>query len=80
LGAESDTPFIFSSPPFPATTLRQAQLVHSPAAFTHDPTLVRPVKLGIKKDPFGQSAISHRRLTAAQRAYRNSARPVSKAR
>jgi ProP effector len=43
-----------------------------PAVFTLDPTLVRPVKLGIKKDLFGQSAISRRRITAALRAYCNS--------
>jgi ProP effector len=44
-----------------------------PAAFTLDPMLVRPVKLGIKKDLFPQSAISHRRIAAALRAYCNSA-------
>jgi ProP effector len=44
-----------------------------PAAFTLDPMLVRPVKLGIRKDLYGQSAMSHRRITAALRAYCNSA-------
>jgi hypothetical protein len=44
-----------------------------PATFTLDPTLVRPVKLGIKNDLYGQSAMSHRRITAALRAYCNSA-------
>jgi ProP effector len=44
-----------------------------PAAFTLDPTLVRPVKLGIKDDVYGQSAISRRRITAALRSYCNSA-------
>jgi ProP effector len=43
-----------------------------PAAFTLDPTLVRPVKLGIKDDLYGQSEISHRRITAALRTYCNS--------
>jgi ProP effector len=42
-----------------------------PAAFTLDPLLVRPVKLRIKDDLYGQSAISHRRVTAALRAYCN---------
>jgi ProP effector len=42
-----------------------------PAAFTLDPALVRPVKLGIKKELFGQSAISRRRIAAALRAYCN---------
>jgi ProP effector len=43
-----------------------------PAAFTLDPMLVRPVKLGIRNDLYGQSSISHRRITAALRAYCNS--------
>jgi sRNA-binding protein len=43
-----------------------------PAAFTLDRTLVRPVKLGIKDDLYGQCAISHRRITAALRSYCNS--------
>jgi ProP effector len=43
-----------------------------PAAFTPDPTLVRPVKLGIKNDLYGRSALSHRRIAAALRAYCNS--------
>jgi ProP effector len=50
-----------------------AELVAAfPHAFTLDPMLVRPLKLGIKDDLFGQSAISHRRITAALRAYCNS--------
>jgi hypothetical protein len=44
-----------------------------PATFTLDPKLVRPVKLGIKNDLYGQSAFSRRRITAALRAYCNSA-------
>jgi ProP effector len=40
-----------------------------PAAFTLDPTLVRPVKLGIRNDLYGRSALSHRRIAAALRAY-----------
>jgi sRNA-binding protein len=43
-----------------------------PAAFSLDPTLVRPMKLGIKDDLFEQSAISHRRIAAALRSYCNS--------
>jgi ProP effector len=43
-----------------------------PAAFTLDPTLVRPFKLGIKDDIYAQSAISRRRITAALRSYCNS--------
>ena len=43
-----------------------------PAAFTIDPTLVRPVKLGIKDDLFERSTISHRRVAAALRSYCNS--------
>jgi sRNA-binding protein len=42
-----------------------------PAAFTLDPTLVQPVKLGIKGDIYAQSAISRRRIKAALRAYCN---------
>jgi ProP effector len=42
-----------------------------PAAFTLDPTLVRPVKLGIKDGLYAQSPISHRRITAALRSYCN---------
>jgi ProP effector len=50
-----------------------AELVAAfPVAFTLDPKLVRPVKLGIKDDLYGQSALSHRRITAALRAYCNS--------
>ena len=43
-----------------------------PAAFTLDPRLVRPVKLGIKDDIYAQSAVSRRRITAALRSYCNS--------
>jgi sRNA-binding protein len=41
-------------------------VVAFPAAFTLDPTLVRPVKLGIRNDIYAQSAISrrHGRLTS----------------
>src|SRR5579872_2470446 len=44
-----------------------------PAAFTLDPTRVRPLKLGIRQDLFAQCQISHRRLTAALMLYCNSA-------
>ena len=44
-----------------------------PAAFTLDPALVRPLKLGIKDDLFAQSVISHRRIAAALRSYCGSA-------
>jgi sRNA-binding protein len=55
-----------------------AELVAAfPAAFTLDRTLVRPVKLGIKDDLYGQSAISHRRITAALRFYCNSVHYLS---
>jgi sRNA-binding protein len=47
-------------------------LVAYPAAFTLDPTLVRPLKLAIKDDIYAQSAISRRRITAALRSYCNS--------
>jgi sRNA-binding protein len=47
-------------------------VVAFPAAFTLDPTLVRPVKLGIKDDIYAQSAISRRRIKAALRSYCNS--------
>jgi len=51
-----------------------AELVAAfPDVFSLDPALVRPVKLGIKDDLYGQSAISHQRITAALRAYCNSA-------
>jgi sRNA-binding protein len=43
-----------------------------PAAFALDLKMVRPLKLRIKDDLYGQSAISHRRITAALRAYCNS--------
>jgi sRNA-binding protein len=43
-----------------------------PAAFTLDPTLVRPFKLGIKDDIYAQSAISRRRIAAALRSCCNS--------
>jgi sRNA-binding protein len=42
-----------------------------PAAFALDPTLVRPVKLGINDDIYAQFAISRRRIKAALRAYCN---------
>jgi sRNA-binding protein len=42
-----------------------------PGAFTLDPTLVRPVKLGINGDIYAQFAISRRRIKAALRAYCN---------
>ena len=47
-------------------------VVAFPAAFTLDPTLVRPVKLGIKDDLYARSAISRRRISAALRSYCNS--------
>jgi sRNA-binding protein len=51
-----------------------AELVTAfPTAFTLDPTLVRPLKLGIKDDLFAQCGISHRRITAALRLYCNGA-------
>jgi ProP effector len=43
-----------------------------PAAFTHDPVRVQPLKLGIKDDLYARSDISHRRITAALRSYCNS--------
>ena len=49
-----------------------AELVAAfPAAFTLDPALVRPVKLGIRNDLYAQSAISRRRIRAALRTYCN---------
>jgi sRNA-binding protein len=49
-----------------------AELVAAfPAAFTLDPALVRPVKLGIRNDLYAQSAISRRRITAALWSYCN---------
>jgi sRNA-binding protein len=51
-----------------------AELVAAfPDAFTLDPTLVRPLKLGIKDDLYARSSMSRRRITAALRAYCNSA-------
>jgi ProP effector len=44
-------------------------VVAFPAAFTLDPTLIRPVKLGIKEDVCARSAISRRLITAALRFY-----------
>ena len=44
-----------------------------PAAFTHDPVQVRPLKLGIKDDLYARSGISRRRITAALRSYCNTA-------
>jgi sRNA-binding protein len=52
-------------------------VVAFPAAFTLDPTLVRPVKLGIKDEIYTQSAISRRRITAALRSYCNSVHYLS---
>jgi hypothetical protein len=50
-----------------------AELVAAfPATFTLEPSQVRPLKLGIRDELFTQSAISHRRITAALRAYCNS--------
>jgi ProP effector len=47
-------------------------VVKCPAAFTLDPTLVRPLKLGIKDDLYVLSAISRGRIAAALRSYCNS--------
>jgi ProP effector len=47
-------------------------VVAFPAAFTLDPTLVRPVKLGIRNDIYAHSAISRRHIKAALRFYCNS--------
>lgn len=44
-----------------------------PAAFTLDPTMLRPLKLGIKDALYAGSDISHRRITATLRSYCNSA-------
>jgi ProP effector len=44
-----------------------------PAALTHDPVRVQPLKLGIKDDLYARSDISLRRITAALRSYCNSA-------
>jgi len=47
-----------------------AELVEAfPAAFALDPTRVRPLKLGIKDDIHACSGMSHRRVTAALKAY-----------
>jgi ProP effector len=46
-------------------------VVAFPAAFTHDPERVRPLKLGVKDDLYVRSAISRRRITAALRSYCN---------
>jgi sRNA-binding protein len=46
-------------------------VVAFPAAFTHHPERVRPLKLGIKDDLYTRSAISRRRITAALRSYCN---------
>jgi ProP effector len=45
-----------------------------PAAFTRDPTLVRPLKLGIRNDICARSSMSRSRIMAALRAYCNSER------
>jgi sRNA-binding protein len=44
-------------------------MVAFPAAFTLDPMLVRPVKLGIKDELCAQSTISRGRISAALRLY-----------
>jgi ProP effector len=49
-----------------------------PATFTPDPTMVRPLKLGIRDDLYAQMDISRRRITAALRLYCN-ARPYLEA-
>jgi ProP effector len=47
-----------------------AELVAAfPAAFTLDPKLVRPLKLGIRDQLYGQSDLSRRCITAALRVY-----------
>jgi ProP effector len=43
-----------------------------PATFKLDPTLVRPVKLGIKDEVVAHSDVSRRRISAALRSYCNS--------
>jgi sRNA-binding protein len=48
-------------------------VVAFPAAFTLDPMLVRPVKLGIRDDLCAQSTISRGRISAALRSYCHSA-------
>jgi len=51
-----------------------AELVRQfPAAFAGVPSQVRPLKLGVLRDIFARSVISHRRITAALRSYCNSA-------
>jgi ProP effector len=40
-----------------------------PAAFTLDPALIRPLKLGIRDDLYATSDISHRRISAALARY-----------
>jgi ProP effector len=51
-----------------------AELVRQfPAAFAGEPSQVRPLKLGVLRDIFARSVISHRRITAALRSYCNSA-------
>jgi hypothetical protein len=45
-----------------------AELVRQfPDAFAAEPSKVRPLKLGILRDIFAQSVISHRRIAAALR-------------
>jgi ProP effector len=53
------------------TTIAELAAAFS-AAFTLDPTLVRPFKLAIKDDLHARSTISRRRITAALRSYCNS--------
>jgi ProP effector len=44
-------------------------VVAFPAAFTFDPLLVRPVKLGIKDDLCAESTLSRSRISEALRSY-----------
>jgi ProP effector len=43
-----------------------------PAAFSAEPAHVKPLKIGILRDIYAQSVVSHRRLAAAVRSYCNS--------
>jgi ProP effector len=42
-----------------------------PAAFSAEPAHVKPLKIGILRDIYAESVVSHRRLTAAMRSYCN---------
>jgi sRNA-binding protein len=55
-----------------AETTNAELVVAFPAAFTLDPTLVRPLNLGIKNDIYAQTAISRRCINSALRSYCNS--------